>query len=448
MDMTDHHASEALERERGRLFAIAYGMLGSSVDGEDVVQEAFLRWHEEDRSAVREPAAFLTTIVTRLAIDRLRSAERRRVEYVGPWLPEPLVSDLDAADLVSEAEQLSLALLAALERLNPVERAVLLLRDVFDFDYSEIAEIVEKGEANCRQIARRARARVGERRRRFRPTDQEERELLCAFITATRGGDVDALTGLLARDAVLWTDGGGKVPAARKPVDRADRVARFLVSIASTEPPGLRIRPVHVNGDPGVRTDTASGPWGVVALELAEGQIVGIRVIANPDKLRHLTKTNPRHGTRPTPRSGRVARFVESYVLNPQMRLSLTLGTAPRAFALLETIGHRSGKPRRTPVGNGLIGNTFWLVSEHGIRAGYVRNIQTNPRVRVKVGRRWRAGRAQILPDDNPYMRLDLVASALGRMRRVDAAILRFFVRRLGTEPVTVRIDLDPPQDG
>jgi deazaflavin-dependent oxidoreductase (nitroreductase family) len=197
-----------------------------------------------------------------------------------------------------------------------------------------------------------------------------------------------------------------------------------------------------------VRTDTASGPRGVVALELAEGQIVGIRVIANPDKLRHLTTTNARRGTRQTPRSGRVARFAERYVLNPQMRLSLTLGTAPRAFALLETIGHRSGKPRRTPVGNGLIGNTFWLVSEHGIRAGYVRNIEANPRVRVKVGRRWRAGSAQILPDDDPYTRLDLVASALGRMRRVDAAILRFFVRRLDTEPVTVRIDLDPSKDG
>jgi deazaflavin-dependent oxidoreductase (nitroreductase family) len=350
--------------------------------------------------------------------------------------------------VVSEAEQLSLALLAALERLNPVERAVFLLRDVFDFDYSEIAEIVEKREANCRQIARRARARVGEPRRRFRPTHQEERELLRAFITATRGGDIEALTGMLARDAVLWTDGGGKVPAPRKPVDRADRIARLLVSIASTEPPGLRIRPVHVNGEPGVRTDTASGPRGVVALELAEGQIVGIRIIANPNKLRHLTQTNARRGTRQTPRSGRVARLVERYVLNPQMRLSLTLGTAPRAFALLETIGHRSGKTRRTPVGNGLIGNVFWLVSEHGMRAGYVRNIEANPRVRVKVARRWRAGTAQILPEDDPYTRLDLVGSALGRMRRVDAAILRFFVRRLDTEPVTVRIDLDPSKDG
>jgi RNA polymerase sigma-70 factor (ECF subfamily) len=447
MQSTDHHASDELEGEHGRLFAIAYGMLGSSVEAEDVVQEAFLRWHAQDRSAVRSPAAFLTTMVTRLAIDRLRSAERRRVEYVGPWLPEPLVSELDAAEVVAEAEQLSLALVATLERLNPVERAVFLLRDVFDFDYSEIAEIVDKAEANCRQIGRRARARVGEPHRRFRPTVEEERELLRVFVAATQRGDTEALTGMLARDAVLWTDGGDKVKAARKPVDRAERIARFLVNIASREPPGLRIRPVRVNGDPGVRTDTASGPRGVIALELAEGQIVGIRIIANPDKLRHLARTNRPGGTPPNPHSARLAHLVERHVLNPQMRLSLTLGTAPRAFALLETVGRRSGKPRRTPVGNGLIGDTFWLVSEHGTGAGYVRNIEANPRVRVKIGRRWRAGSAQILPDDDAYARLDTVASALGRMRRLDAAIFRFFVRRLGTEPVTVRIDLDPPEE-
>jgi RNA polymerase sigma factor (sigma-70 family) len=161
MQLTDQRVSEARDGERGRLFAIAYGMLGSSVEAEDAVQEVFARWHEADRSAVRSPAAFLTTMVTRLAIDRLRSAERRRIEYVGPWLPEPLVSEFDPAAVVAEAEQLSLALLATLERLNPVERAVFLLRDVFDFDYSEIAEIVDKTEANCRQIGRRARTRVG-----------------------------------------------------------------------------------------------------------------------------------------------------------------------------------------------------------------------------------------------------------------------------------------------
>jgi RNA polymerase sigma-70 factor (ECF subfamily) len=271
MGLTDQQASEGLERERGRMFAIAYGMLGSRAEAEDVVQEAFVRWHGQDRSAVRSPAAFLTTTVTRLAIDRLRSAERRRVEYVGPWLPEPLVSELDAAEVVSEAEQLSLALLAALERLNPIERAVFLLRDVFDFDYAEIAEIVDKTEANCRQIGRRARTRVGEPLRRFRPTQEEERELLGAFVAATQAGELEALTRLLARDAVLWTDGGGKVKGALQPVYGAERIARFLIALASKEPPGLRIRPIRVNGDPGLRTDTASGPRGVVALELAEG---------------------------------------------------------------------------------------------------------------------------------------------------------------------------------
>jgi deazaflavin-dependent oxidoreductase (nitroreductase family) len=144
-------------------------------------------------------------------------------------------------------------------------------------------------------------------------------------------------------------------------------------------------------------------------------------------------------------RSARLARFAERYVLNPPMRLALELGLAPRAFALLETRGRRTGKARRTPVGNGLLGETFWLVSEHGRRAGYVHNLEANPRVRVKLGRDWRAGAAQILPDDDPFARLDTIASALGRMRRLDAAIFRSFVRRLGTRPVTVRIDLDHP---
>jgi RNA polymerase sigma-70 factor, ECF subfamily len=184
MHATDQSAGETLERERGRLFAIAYGMLGITTEAEDVVQEAFARWHQADRSEVRSPAAFLTTVVTRLAIDRLHLAERRRVEYVGPWLPEPLVSELDPAVVVTEAEQLSLALLTTLERLNPVERAVFLLRDVFDFDYSGIASIVDKTEANCRQIGRRARARVGEPVRRYRATREEEDELLRAFVRA------------------------------------------------------------------------------------------------------------------------------------------------------------------------------------------------------------------------------------------------------------------------
>jgi RNA polymerase sigma-70 factor (ECF subfamily) len=447
MHMTERSGSEALEDQRGRLFAIAYGMLGTTGEAEDVVQEAFVRWHEADRSAVRSPAAFLTTVVTRLAIDRLRSAERRRVEYVGPWLPEPLVSEVDPAGVVSEAEQLSLALLATLERLNPVERAVFLLRDVFDFDYAEIADTVGKEEANCRQIGRRARRRVGEPVRRYRVTREEEDELLRAFAAAAEGGDVERLAGLLARDAVLWADGGGRVKAALQPLYGATRIARFSIAIASKEPPEVRTRPVRVNGDPGFQTDTAAGPRGVVAFELAEGLIVGIRIVVNPDKLRHLAKASA-HGGRSQDRrlSAPIARFVERYVLNPQMRLGLALGLAPRAFALLETTGRRTGKPRRTPVGNGLLGDTFWLVSEHGRTAGYVRNIDANPRVRVKVGHSWRAGTAHVLPSDDPYARLAMIASALGRVRRVDAAIFRSFVRWLGTEPVTVRIDLEPPE--
>jgi deazaflavin-dependent oxidoreductase (nitroreductase family) len=162
-------------------------------------------------------------------------------------------------------------------------------------------------------------------------------------------------------------------------------------------------------------------------------------------RLRRRPPAVERESTR---RSARLARFVERYLLNPQMRVGLALGLAPRAFALLETIGRRSGKPRRTPVGNGLLGDTFWLVSEHGRGAGYVRNLEANPRVRVKIGRRWRAGSARVLPRDDPYARLELVASALGTMRRLDAAILRSFVRWLGTEPVTVRIDLDRRSGG
>jgi RNA polymerase sigma-70 factor (ECF subfamily) len=446
MQLTDQHASEALERQRERLFAIAYGMLGITSDAEDVVQEAFARWHQVDHSAVRSPAAFLTTVVTRLAIDRLRSAERRRVEYVGPWLPEPLVSGLDPADVVTEAEQLSLALLATLERLNPVERAVFLLRDVFDFDYAEIAEVVGKEGANCRQIGRRARARIGEPLRRYRATRAEEDELLRAFVAAAEGGDVEGLTALLARDAVLWTDGGGRVKAALQPVYGANRIARFAIGIASKEPPEVRILPVRVNGDPGLRTDTASGPRGVVAFELAEGSIVGIRIVVNPDKLRHLERRAAQLGHASAASwSARLARFAERSLVNPPMRLGLALGLAPRAFALLETTGRRTGEPRRTPVGSGLLGETFWLVSEHGRSAGYVRNIEANPRVRVKIGRSWRSGTAHILPGDDPDARLEMVVAALGPMRRLDAAIFRFFVRLLGTQPVTVRIDLDPP---
>jgi len=275
---------------RPRLLGIAYGMLGAVGDAEDVVQDAWLRWADADHQAIRNPEAFLVTVTTRLAIDRLRSARVRREEYVGPWLPEPLVADdeHDPADLVAEAEQLSLALLVTLEKLNPVERAVLLLRDVFDFEYAEIADAVAKSPANCRQIAVRAREHVRRPDRRHTPTAEEEHELLQAFLDAVLGRDVDRIRDLLAEDAVLWSDGGGVVQAARKPVEGADLISRFLVGIQKGgTPPDASFAWVRVNGEPGwrLRGTAFNSVW---AFELAEGRIAAIRAVVNPDKLRHL----------------------------------------------------------------------------------------------------------------------------------------------------------------
>jgi RNA polymerase sigma-70 factor (ECF subfamily) len=281
-------SAAVFEAERKRLVRIAYGMLGSVSDADDVVQDAFLRWQGVDHERVASPPAFLTTVVTRLALDRLRSAQRRREEYVGPWLPDPLVGSLDPADAVAEAEQLSLALLATLERLNPVERAVFLLRDVLDVDYAEIASIVERSETSCRQIARRARDRVATPQRRFRPAPDEELELLAAFAEAVEAGDLARLRTILADDAIAWSDGGGKVLAALNPIYGADRVARFLLGLSAKADASSFALPVRVNGDPGFWLEDARGVIGVVALECADGRVVAVRMVVNPAKLAHL----------------------------------------------------------------------------------------------------------------------------------------------------------------
>ena len=212
--------ADVFEACRPRLTAVAYGMLGDRGEAEDAVQDAWLRFAAAGTDAVRNAEAFLVTVTTRLAIDRLRSARARRETYVGPWLPEPIVRDAaddDPADIVAEAEQLSLALLVALERLDPVERAVLLLRDVFDLEYEQIADAVAKTPANCRQLASRARTHVGEPARRRTVDPEEEARVVGAFIAAATGGDVDALIAVLAADANTYSDGGGVVTAARKP---------------------------------------------------------------------------------------------------------------------------------------------------------------------------------------------------------------------------------------
>jgi RNA polymerase sigma-70 factor (ECF subfamily) len=262
-------ATAEYEELRPLLFSIAYRMTGSVAEAEDIVQDAFLRAHGQDD--VDSPRAYLSTVVTRLSIDHLRSARARRETYVGPWLPEPLVVETEPgpAELTERAEELSLASLALLERLSPVERAALVLHDVLDFPYAEIAAILERSEDSCRQLVSRARRRVeaGEPRHAVDPDRHEE--LTQRFVEACFSGDVEGLTRMLADDAVAYSDGGGRVQAARKPVTGADRVARFLVAITS---PGrywaTSLDRALVNGVPGrIARDDDGRAVGVVALD-------------------------------------------------------------------------------------------------------------------------------------------------------------------------------------
>jgi RNA polymerase sigma-70 factor, ECF subfamily len=283
-------ADEQFEEQRSLLFGIAYRMLGSVMDAEDAVQEAYLRWQASDRSEVESPRAYLSTIVTRYCIDQLRSARARREEYVGPWLPEPLVQGEgpDVAEQVELAESLSMAFLVLLERLSPVERAVFLLSEVFGYEYAEIARIVERSEANCRQIAHRARQHVRERRPRFDPGSEEQQQLTAQFLQACASGDLSGLMATLAEGVTLWSDGGGKVAAAPRPIQGADRVARFLLGILAKTPPGGVATGVLVNGEPGLITYMEGRPNAVAVLEIAEGRIQGIRIVVNPDKLQRV----------------------------------------------------------------------------------------------------------------------------------------------------------------
>jgi RNA polymerase sigma-70 factor (ECF subfamily) len=278
------------EQHRNRLTNIAYGMLGAIMDAEDAVQDAWLRWRDIDATAIGNPGAYLTTITTRVAIDRLRSAQRRREAYVGPWLPEPVMTTFvpDPAEVVIGTETMTLALLTAIERLNPVERAVLLLRDVFDLEYSEIADVVNKSPANCRQIARRARDRAGKPKRPTQPDHHTEQRLLEAYVSAIEARDVAGLTELLAADVVLWADGGGKARAARHPLSGAARVARHLVGVTRRPGPDTEVTAVRVNGDPALLAVQGGRPVAILAFEIADAAIIAVRALLNPDKLGHV----------------------------------------------------------------------------------------------------------------------------------------------------------------
>jgi RNA polymerase sigma-70 factor, ECF subfamily len=279
--------TEIFAAHRSRLLGIAYGMLGSTMEAEDVVQDAYLRWRDIDSSRIDSPAAYLTTVTTRLAIDVLRSARRRREEYVGPWLPEPLVTafEADPAEAVAAAEKLSLGLMSALERLSPVERAVMLLREIFDMDYSEIADVVDKSPENCRQIAVRARQRAGDAKRRPARNAETERHVLDAYVAAIKEEDIEQLAAVFAADVVLWTDGGGKVRAARHSLSGAWRVARHLVGVAGQIPEDIEVQIVRCNGEPALLGLSDGVPNGLLVFEIDEGLVTGIRAQLNPDKL-------------------------------------------------------------------------------------------------------------------------------------------------------------------
>jgi RNA polymerase sigma-70 factor (ECF subfamily) len=265
---------------RPKLVRVAYRMLGSVADAEDVVQEAFLRWIKEPRTDVLTPEAYMRRIVTRLCLDKLKSAQRNREMYIGPWLPDPVVEE-------QEVEDVTLPLMLALERLSPLERAAFLLHDVFGLEFNEVAAAIQRDEANCRQLAYRARTHVRAEKPRFKVEPQLGLELAAAFFAASRSGDTKQLGELLAADVTLNADGGGKRPALREPAIGLDLVVGLLAQFAKVSQSTL-LRVGFVNGLPGFVSLEADGEIQTTALEIDQGKIVAIYVVRNPDKLKHL----------------------------------------------------------------------------------------------------------------------------------------------------------------
>jgi RNA polymerase sigma-70 factor (ECF subfamily) len=288
----------AFEPHRRYLFGVAYRMLGSASDAEDVVQDAWLRYAAAQPSDLRSPQAYLTTIVTRLCLDRLKSARATREEYVGPWLPEPVLTDQrpQPDQSLALAESVTLAFMVLLETLTPEERAVFLLREVFDHEYSDIAAMLETTPANCRQLFHRAKARIADRRPRFRAAVDEKRPLVSRFVSALRTGDADALTSVLAADVGFWSDGGGKVLAARRPVFGRDAVVAVLVGIVRTAP-AHGITPdrvafdiAEVNEEPALLLRLDGHVDSVYTMTIVDDAVVAIRIVRTPDKLRFLER--------------------------------------------------------------------------------------------------------------------------------------------------------------
>nr|WP_307796328.1 RNA polymerase sigma-70 factor [Amycolatopsis sp. 195334CR] len=283
---------DAFAEHRPLLFTIAYEMLGGVADAEDVLQESYLRWSAVDRATVRHPRAYLVRLVTRQALNHLRALKARREEYVGSWLPEPVRTEPDVSEDTILAESVSIAMMLVLETLNPTERAVFVLHDVFGYTHAEVAASVGRTEAGVRQICHRAREHVHARRRRFEPDSETSREIARRFLRAASTGDVRALMDLMAPDVVALSDGGGKVSAARRPVAGRSDVARFVAGVSRRLPePSVEL--AAYNGLPAVRFLTGGALDWVLALELRDGRITGLYGIRNPDKLRRADAARP-----------------------------------------------------------------------------------------------------------------------------------------------------------
>jgi RNA polymerase sigma-70 factor, ECF subfamily len=278
---------DTFEQYRPLLFSIAYRMLGSAMEAEDMVQETYLRFLTVPEEQVKSQKALLTTIITRLCLDQMKSARAQREMYVGEWLPEPVLTESVPmwTKQTGEDDTISMAFLVLLESLSPLERAVFLLREVFEYEYSEIAQIVEREEAACRQIFHRARTHISAHRPRFHTTPEAQQEITVRFLKACAEGDLDGLMALLAEDVTSWSDGGGKVFAARKPIHGRDKVARFIMGLLKHAPPGIEVEVKVINGKPGIITRYEGKAVSVLNFEVDGGVIREMRAVANPDKL-------------------------------------------------------------------------------------------------------------------------------------------------------------------
>ncbi|MFM9703533.1 RNA polymerase sigma-70 factor [Streptomyces galilaeus] len=292
--MTADTLTDVFEEHRSFLLGVAYRMLGRVADAEDVVQDAWLRWAAADRGDVREPRAYLVRVVTRLALDRLARIKTRNEAYVGPWLPEPYVTDFgdtvqDTAERAVLADSVSLAVLVVLEALSPLERAVFVLREAFGYPHADIAAVLDRSESAVRQLAGRARRHVDERRPRYDVDPVQRRELTERFLAAATEGDLEGLLDLLAPDARLVGDSGGKSKAPLRVLESADHVGRFLVGVSRKGVPDLSVRVLELNGGPAVLILSGGKPDSVLQLDVADGRVQTVYAVRNPDKLRALT---------------------------------------------------------------------------------------------------------------------------------------------------------------